>query len=415
MEIKKSVPELLESVDAIKKAIEKETDKEEKAKLFLELGNNYLLLSEQGETRDNLVNALLAFNQAEKLSSSVFVKDNVENMKGFLFFKLAFIEDRSYNLERAIQHYKEALKYRTKEKNLYKYASTRYNLGNAYLSLRDGNERENILKAIDEFKSAYEIRKEQKNSLEFGVISNALGLSHLMLSEIASDPKEAAAYLSEALAYFSDAADVLILDKYPVDYAMIQNNLGVCFTRLALLGKDREKNFKEGIKHYKNALNVYTANDFPDDYGTTMYNIGIAYHNLSKISPMPYKGEYLMNAERHLAESVNVFTESDKTDSFSRSNYNLGVVYRDLFEIYKKKEFLEKELDAFKNALEGFNEDKTPFAYATSYFYIAQVYYGLGNKEEALSHYKEARRVAEKFDKKLAKDLDNIIKQIEAL
>ena len=415
MEIKKSISELEESIRVLREEISKEENKEEKAKLFIELGNNYLLLSEREDPRDNLVNALVAFGEAEKLSNSVFVMENVENMKGFLFFKLAFIEDRNYNLKKAIEHYKNALKYRTRETKPYQYASLRYNLGNAYLSLRDGNERNNILRAIEEFNEAYKIRSKQKNSLEFGVISNALGLSYLMLSEIANDPKEAATYLSEALSYFAESADVFTKEEYPVDYAMIHNNLGVCFTRLALLGKDRKKNFEEGIEHYKKSLEVYTENDFPDDFGTTMYNIGIAYHNLSKIVPMPYKGEYLKNAEKHLKSSADVFTGTEKTDSFSRSNYNLGAVYKDLAEIFKKKEFLEKELEAFKNALEGFDDEKTPFAYATTHFYIAQVYYSSGKKNEALDHYREAKRIAEKFDKKLATDLENIIKQIEAL
>ncbi len=415
MEIKKSIPELEESIRVLREEIDKEESKEEKAKLFIELGNNYLLLSERDDPRNNLTNALIAFDEAEKLSESEFVKDNVEYMKGFLFFKLAFIEDRNYNLTKSVEHYKNALRFRTKEKNPYKYASLRYNLGNAYLSLRDGNEKENILRAIDEFNEAYEIRKEQKNSLEFGVISNALGLSYLMLSEITNDPKEAVSYLINALSYFSDAGEVFVKDKYPIDYAMIHNNLGVCFTRLAFLGKDKEKNFKEGIKHYKKSLEVYTENDFPDDYGTTMYNIGLAYHNLSKIAPMPLKAEHLKNAEEHLKASANTFTGADRTDFYSRANYNLGVVYKELAEIYKKNEFFEKELETFKNALEGFDEEKTPFAYATAHFYIAQAFYALGKKEKALSHYKEAERVAEKFDKKLASDLENIIRQIEAL
>ncbi len=415
MEIKKSIPELEESIRVLREEINKEEDKEEKAKLFIELGNNYLLLSDRQDTRDNLVNALVAFGEAEKLSESEFVKENAENMKGFLFFKLAFLEDRNYNLKKAIEHYKKALEFISKEEKPYRYASLRYNLGNAYLSLRDGNEKENILRAIDEFTEAYKIRKEQKNSLEFGVISNALGLSYLMLSELSNDPKESAAYLTNALSYFGDSAEVFTKEKYPIDYAMIHNNLGVCFTRLALLGKDKEKNFKEGIKHYKKALEVYTENDFPDDYGTTMYNIGLAYHNLSKVVSMPNKGEHLKDAEKYLKGSADTFVGTDRTDFFSRANYNLGVVYRDLAEIYKKREFLEKELESFKNALEGFDEEKTPFAYATAHFYIAQVYYSLGNKEEALRHYKEAKRVAEKFDKKLASDLESIIKRIETL
>ncbi len=411
----KSAVELKNAIQSLRGLIEEENDAQSKAKLYVALGNTYLLLSEKEKQRDNLLSALVSFDSAEKISSEDEILEVVENMKGFVFFKLAFIENRNDNLKKSIKHYTEALKYRTKEKDPYKWASTKYNLGNAYLSLRDGNEKNNILRAIEEFKDAYDVRKEDPDSVEFGVINNAIGLSYLMLSEITQDPKEASVYLSEALSYFDSASKIFTLDKYPIDYAMIHNNIGVCFTKLALLGIDKEKNLKEGIKHYKYTLNVYTEDDFLEDYGTTLYNIGIAYHNLSKVVSMPDKTDYLKMAEEYLKKSVETFDLDLYTDSFTRGSYNLGVVYKDLAEIYGSKEFLNKELIAFNDALKGFSEDKQPFAFATTHFYIAQVLYAMNRIDEALEHYKEARRVAIKFDRKLADDLDKIIKQIESM
>ena len=411
----KNADELKSALQSLRDTIKGETNFKEKAKLYVALGNTYLLLSEHENQKDNLTSALIAFDEAEKLSDDPDIMEITENMKGFIFFKLAFVEDRNDNLRCSIEHYKNALKFRSKEADPYKYASTEYNLGNAYLSLRDGNGRENIMRAIKEFKEAYEVRKNEPESVEFGVINNALGLSYLMLSEIANDAKESATFLVEALSYFDTASKIFTLDKHPIDYAMIHNNIGVCFTKLAMLGVEREKNFKEGIKHYKYTLNVYTRDDFLEDYGTALYNIGIAYHNLSKVVPMPDKSEYLNEAEKYLKESVDTFDLDEYIDEFARGSYNLGVVYKDLAELYRKEEFLDKELTTFADALKGFSEDEQPFAFATAHFYIAQALHSTGKVGEALEHYKIARKVAEKFDKKLAEDLGKIINQLEAL
>ncbi len=411
----KSDAELKSALQSLRESIDKEESPSEKAKLYVTLGNTYLLLSEWENQKDNLLSALVSFDDAANLMRNPEILEIVENMKGFVFFKLAFIEDRDENLRKSIEHYKNSLKFRVKDKNPYKYASTKYNLGNAFLSLRDGNDRENIMQAIEEFQKAYEVRKEQPNSVEFGVITNAMGLSYLMLSEIAGDARESAAFLVKAVSYFDAASRIFTLDKHPVDYAMIHNNIGVCFTKLAMLGVEKEKNLSEGIRHYKDALNVYTREDFLEDYGTTLYNMGVAYHNLSKIVPMPGKSEYLKEAEKYLRESADTFDSDLYIDAFARGKYNLGVVYKDLAALYKNDDFLSKELFAFTDALKGFSESKQPFAFATTHFYIAQVLYTTKGAEEALVHYKEARRVAEKFDKKLAEDLDKIINQIESI
>ncbi len=415
VEINKSVSELEDAINKVKELIEKAVSDEEKAKLYIELGNTYVLLSDQKMPKENLTNALISFDMVEKLSKSSEVLEIVENMKGYLFFKLAFIEDRNYNLKKSIEHYEKALKYRTIEKDPYKYASTKYNLGNSYISLRDGNERENILTAIKHFEDSYNVRKENKNSIEFGMIANALGLSYLMLSELANDEKENLSFLTKAAAYFSEAEKVFNMSDNPLDYAMINNNLGVCFTRIALLGMDKEKNFKQGIEYYKKTLAVYTPEDFPEDYGTTMYNIGIAYDNLSKIVSMPDKATFLKNAEEYLKKSLEVFNIDQHKDFYARIWYNLGVTYKDLASLYKRKEYRGEEREAFSNALDALSEDESPFAVATAHFYIAQALYEDGNSEDALKHYKIARDIAEKFDKKLAEDLSAIIKQLEAL
>jgi len=414
MEIKADTLEIEKTIAELQDKLNGEGNNEVRNGLLIALGNAYLLLSDRKDVKKNLVNALLSFEQAERVYSSMGLDKygTIENMKGFIFFKLAFLKDRNKNLRMAIEHYKKALKFRTKEASPYKYASTQYNVGNAYLSLRDGSKRANILEAVRHFEDALSVRKERKNSAEYGIINNALGLSYLMFSEISSDAKEIPDFLNKAISYFGESSRIFTFEPYPLDYAMIQNNLGVCFSKLAGSGIEKEKNLQTSIRHYVNALRIYKIEKFPKDYGTTQYNLGVSYHNLAKTLANIERKEMLYNAEKRIKYSLEVFLFDEHPDEFARSKYNLGVIYNDLYSIEKDRKILLEEISCFKDALKVFTEDKNPFTYGTAEFYIAQAFYLLNDRVSALKHYVEAERVTALFDEKLAGNLHKIVEQI---
>ena len=72
------------------------------------------------------------------------------------------------------------------------------------------------------------------------------------------------------------------VETYPIDYARVQNNLGIAYFGLGLI-KDKETNLEKGLLAYNKALNVTTFNDYPLDYAQTQMNIGIIYAELGNV------------------------------------------------------------------------------------------------------------------------------------
>ncbi len=414
MKLNVDTSEIEKKVADLRNKIDNKNDEQDKNDFLFALGNTYLLLSERKDTKENLNNALIAFNEAEKDAKITDDRRGViKNAKGFIFFKKAFFENKNENIKKSIQYYEEALKFREKEKVPYKYAATKFNLGNAYLSLRDGNEKENVLKAIAHFEDALSVEKDQKDSLELGGINNGLGLSYLILSETSQDKDERIDFLKKSVSYLSAASQVFTPQSEPEDYALNQSNLGVCFSALAELGVEKNKSLRASIEHYKNALEMYTIETSPNDYGTLQYNIGLSYHNLAKGLAYIEKKEMLHKAEEHLKHSIEVFSSDEYPEAFARSKYSLGIIYRDAYTVENDKGLLLKEINCLKDALKIFTEKKNSFAAATAEFYIGQAFYLLKDKENALIHYKEAERVTAPIDKEIANNLRGIIKEME--
>ncbi|HEX4609980.1 MAG TPA: hypothetical protein VH092_17435, partial [Urbifossiella sp.] len=63
-------------------------------------------------------------------------------------------------------------------------------------------------------------------------------------------------------------------DRFPQDWAMTQNNLGVAHANLP--AGDRGENLQAAIGYYQAALRVRTEDRFPQDWATTQNNLGLA-------------------------------------------------------------------------------------------------------------------------------------------
>ena len=97
---------------------------------------------------------------------------------------------------------------------------------------------------------------------------------------------------------YEKALRVYTLEGYPVDYAMIQNNLGAAYRSLADV-MDRKGNLAKAIKAYDEALKIYTAAKYPSlpqagdsKFGADQANdemMSLSQLNLS--SPLSNRGE----------------------------------------------------------------------------------------------------------------------------
>jgi len=87
--------------------------------------------------------------------------------------------------------------------------------------------------------------------------------------------------LTEALqhyqrAFYQRALKVSTPDKYPKSYALVHNNLGLAYVKLAYFTNDKNDILK-AIRAYEEALKVYTFKKYPHEYAMLQNNIGNIY------------------------------------------------------------------------------------------------------------------------------------------
>lgn len=400
--------ELKKSVESLKENLFQAKSIYEKIRIFITLGNTYVLLSDYEDERTNLVNALLSFDEAFKIVEPVQNKRDlaeIEMQKGYIFYKLSFLEDRNYNLEKAIQHFKSSLGYLGEEEEVSKVVRVKYNLANAYLAVRGEKIKENIEKGIEELKSTLKILEGQNDRKSEGLVKSALGVGYLIYAKTRRDNgtdelKLSKEYFNEAKRYFEEESE-----KF--DYAACENGFGSASLELALIGVEQDKNFEEAIDHFGQALQFYSIEQTPLDYASAQYNLGVTYFNYAKSSETD-KEDKLINAIYYFEKALEVFTEDLSRDEYGRINYQVGIVYRELFIIKREKDILENEIEKFKNTLRVIDEKGNPFTFITTHFFLGEAYYFLEDIKTALNHYDEALRIAEKNDENLAKQIREI-------
>jgi tetratricopeptide (TPR) repeat protein len=104
---------------------------------------------------------------------------------------------------------------------------------------------------------------------------------------------------------------------------MIQNNLGIVYTRLPT--GDRSENLAKAIAYYEAALHVRKEHDFPVQWAATQNNLGSAYFDL----PTGDRNENLAKAIAYYETALRVRTERDFPNDWADTQYNLGLAYQE--------------------------------------------------------------------------------------
>ncbi|MCD6451897.1 MAG: tetratricopeptide repeat protein [Acidobacteria bacterium] len=155
-------------------------------------------------------------------------------------------------LKIAVSAFKKALKVYTPEKFPYEYALTQYNLGTAYGTLAEvENKRENCTKAINAYNQAFEVYTIEKYPYDYAGTQNNLGNAYLTLAEVENKRGNCI----KAINAFNEALKVFTIEKYPYEYATTQYNLGSAYHTLAKV-EDKRENCRRAYKAYKEALEI---------------------------------------------------------------------------------------------------------------------------------------------------------------
>jgi tetratricopeptide (TPR) repeat protein len=111
----------------------------------------------------------------------------------------------------------------------------------------------------------------------------------------------------EALIKYKEIIKTLSKAKEPEIYAEINNNVGICYEKLADKN-NKEENLKQAIDAYEEALKIFTLEIYPVDYAITQDNLGTAYRTHSEVR----------DKEENLQKAIHAYEEALKIRTVER-------------------------------------------------------------------------------------------------
>jgi len=93
--------------------------------------------------------------------------------------------------------------------------------------------------------------------------------------------------LEIAIAGYGIALTVFTRERFPQQWAMTQNNLGIAYSDR--IRGEKAENLEEAIACYREALKEYTRERFPQDWAMTQNNLGAAYSDrIRNVASSPF-------------------------------------------------------------------------------------------------------------------------------
>lgn len=154
------------------------------------------------------------------------------------------------------------------------YARIKRNEGLCYFNLtKEWNKKtwdkvDDLKRAIHAFDEALKVYTVEKYPVDYATTQNNLGHAYSSLSEFTGILENG----TKAVLAYEEALKTYTVEKYPVDYATVQWNLGSAYSRLAKVW-EKEKNVKKAIRSYEEALTFYTVEEYPSHYKRIRSNI----------------------------------------------------------------------------------------------------------------------------------------------
>jgi len=349
------------------------------ADTYLELGNYYRHLIEQGDTsEENLLLALQAYEQALQwldkdgdlaeqsgaVASSLITNtplSDILNDIGNLYWMLSRCPKRSHSqaadipessyttsyLEQSIENYQLALTKLTAEEAPQAYAMIQNNLGAAYGDLaRHQEPTENLEESIRAYQEALQYRQGEKDSIKYASTQNNLGTAYWNLAQQEAPVPN----LQAAIAAYTEALSIYELqfeqDANPtldqsqtnsqpgtsfLNWAMIQNNLGTAYWNLAQY-EQAETLLNKAIVAYQAALKYRKPEVAPAACAATQNNLGTAYWHLADQLPeeSEAKLEYLEQCITIYESAIALTQQLQQATPAVAVNFDLSTTHKNL-------------------------------------------------------------------------------------
>ncbi|MDD4431642.1 MAG: tetratricopeptide repeat protein [Bacteroidales bacterium] len=178
--------------------------------------------------------------------------------------------------------------------------------------------------------------------------------------EVGSVKLQKANYMKITIKAYQKTLKIVTMEKFPIQYAMTQNNMGNAHRTLAEV-EDKVQNSKRAIEAYQNTLRIRTVEKFPIQYATTQNNIGAAYVTLAEVEDKAQNSKKAIEACQNALKITTV--EKFPTD-YAMTLNNMGNAYKTLAEVEDKAQNSKKAIEACQNALKITTIEKFPIQYA---------------------------------------------------
>ena len=375
------------------------------AKTQLNLAAAYVLRI-RGERADNIERAIEHCKQALQVCTrEAFPAEwamTMNNLAGAYLYRIR--GERADNLEEAIKHARQALTVYTRQAFPQMWATTVNNLAGAYLYRIWGTKADNLEEAIRNYRQTLTVYTRQTFPPEWARTMNNLAGAYLYRIRGAR-----ADNLEEAIKHATQALTVYTRQTFPAEWAGSTNNLAAAY--LGRIRGERADNLEEAIKHATEALTVYTHQAFPEKWAETMNNLALAYSDRIR----GVRADNLEEAISHYTQALTVYTRQAFPAEWALTMNSLAAAYENRIRGVRADN-LEEAIKHATQALTVRTPQAFPEKWALTMNNLANAYQKrirgakADNLEEAIRNYRQALTVVthEAFPAKWAMVMNNL-------
>jgi len=295
----------------------------EKIQMLIEMANG---LQQKPKDIKQLHDAISLYQQAIELSNQDYPLLQARALVGMATaLRTMPVEGPDLLLE-AREGYETALEILREQATPEEVAEAEMNLGLVLQALVSYN-LATMQQAIQVSQRALSIFTADKYPQEYAILQNNIAIAYLSMTLA---PERESMRQAIAVQSFEEALKAVNLIEHPKEYAMLQNNLANALQYLPSL-HPIENNLR-ALTGYNEALKVRNAKDTPLEYATTISNKANLLYNLPDRPENPEAGNYqnLLVAKNLYGEAQEIFSQYREVEKATVVSEALSVVEAEL-------------------------------------------------------------------------------------
>lgn len=256
-------------------------------------------------------------------------------------------------------------------------ATTKRNLGSAYINRIRGDRAENLelgVRYLEEALQSYDINIDPEM---WALIQSDLGRAHFLRIK-----GKRATNLERAIEYFDKALLIFTYEAFPEHWRRVKNDVGMVYSER--IQGEKSDNIEKAIKAYQEILSKLTATESPTVLTPIYNNLGIAYGQRILGDP----NENLEIALRYFEKIKKIYTFETNPEKWASLQKNLGNIYCSQGEI-------EKAIESFRLALQIFTPTTFPVDCLSVGRELGNISFEAGRWAEAIEGYEVAIEAVE--------------------